>query len=240
MTAAVAATLTLAIVHVLAARLRIDAERPRGIWISLAGGVSVAEVFLQLLPELVEGQAVVARHFTAVVFLERHVFLLALAGLATFYGLESFVRYHRRPESASSDPDADFVFWIHVGSFSVYNALIGYLIVERLPHGGMALLWYTLAMSLHFVVSDFSLRNHHADVYDRYGRWILAGSVVVGFAVSLVTHVSEPLLAVITSFLAGGVILNVMKEELPEEKETRFGAFVVGVALSAVLSLVAG
>ena len=32
------------------------------------------------------------------------------------------------------------------------------------------------------------------------------------------------------AFLAGGVVLNVMKEELPEERQSRFGAFLLGVA----------
>ena len=33
------------------------------------------------------------------------------------------------------------------------------------------------------------------------------------------------------ALLAGGVVLNVMKEELPEERKSRFGAFLLGVVL---------
>ncbi len=42
---------------------------------------------------------------------------------------------------------------------------------------------------------------------------------------------------VLTAFLAGGIILNVLKEELPEERESRFGAFFVGSLLYSVLLL---
>jgi zinc transporter ZupT len=38
------------------------------------------------------------------------------------------------------------------------------------------------------------------------------------------------------AFLAGGIVLNVLKEELPEDRESQFWAFVVGAAVySAVL-----
>jgi len=39
--------------------------------------------------------------------------------------------------------------------------------------------------------------------------------------------------AVLLAFLAGGVILNVLKEELPEERDRRFWAFLVGAAAYA-------
>ena len=38
------------------------------------------------------------------------------------------------------------------------------------------------------------------------------------------------MLAVLVAFLSGAVILNVMKEELPEERESRFSAFLAGAA----------
>jgi hypothetical protein len=39
--------------------------------------------------------------------------------------------------------------------------------------------------------------------------------------------------------LAGGVIMNVLKEELPEEHESRFWAFALGAALYSVILLFA-
>jgi hypothetical protein len=223
-------------VHLLAGRISF-AGGTRSAWLSFAGGISVTYVFLQLLPELAEGQEIVRTQWPGLAFIEHHVFLLALAGLGVFYGLESFVRYHRKNEPETAGSESDFVFWIHVSSFAIYNALIAYLIVER-RHPASDLVWYTIAMALHFVVSDFALRNHHDAIYERYGRWILTGAIAAGFLASLVTHVSEPAVAVITSFLAGGVILNVMKEELPEEKESRFGTFAAGSILAAALLLV--
>ena len=41
----------------------------------------------------------------------------------------------------------------------------------------------------------------------------------------------------IRTFLAGGVILNVLKEELPEEKKSRFLPFAFGAGVYTVLLL---
>ena len=48
----------------------------------------------------------------------------------------------------------------------------------------------------------------------------------------------EVAVVVLTAILAGGVVMNALKEELPEERESSFGAFAVGAALSAAIVLV--
>ena len=40
------------------------------------------------------------------------------------------------------------------------------------------------------------------------------------------------------TFLAGGVVLNVLKEELPEYRESRFCAFAAGIAGDTALRLI--
>jgi zinc transporter ZupT len=61
----------------------------------------------------------------------------------------------------------------------------------------------------------------------------------VGWAVGLFFEISEAAIAVLFGFLAGGVIMNVLKEELPEERESRFWAFALGAALYTVVLLLA-
>jgi hypothetical protein len=39
------------------------------------------------------------------------------------------------------------------------------------------------------------------------------------------------------AFLAGSIIMNVLKEELPEERASRFSAFAAGALLYAILLL---
>ena len=92
-------------------------------------------------------------------------------------------------------------------------------------------------MGLHFAVTDFGLREHHKDAYGRVGRWMIAAAVLLGWAIGFAGDVSEATLAMILAFLAGGVILNVLKEELPEERESRFWAFAFGAGAYATLLL---
>lgn len=228
------------LVHLWAGRLRFLDVTPRSIWLSVAGGVSVAYVFVHVLPELSAGQEVVRRAVDfAAAFLEHHVYLVALAGLAVFYGLERLASAsrHRRRQEGAQDRTSTPVFWIHIASFAAYNLLIGYLLVHREDQSvrGLAIYWF--AMSLHFLVTDHGLREHHKEGYVARGRYVLAAALLAGWLFGLATQVSEALVAVLFAFLAGGVVLNVMKEELPEERQSRFWAFGAGAAGYAVVLL---
>lgn len=230
----------LAAVHLFSGRLRFLDATPRSVWLSVAGGVSVAYVFVHLLPELGEGQEVIADAVgEELAFVEAHVYLVALLGLAAFHGLERAARSSRRRKLRAGEEDATSpaVFWLHAGSFAIYNALIGYLLIHRIDSGPESLLLFFIAMALHFLVNDRGLREHHKDLYGRLGRWLLAGAVLIGWIVGFVTEIPEAAIAVLVAFLAGGVILNVLKEELPEERESRFRAFVSGTIPCAALLL---
>ncbi|MFB6164357.1 MAG: hypothetical protein ABEJ31_04285 [Haloarculaceae archaeon] len=139
----------------------------------------------------------------------------------------------------SEAPTGPAVFWLHIGSFAAYNALIGYLLLHREQAGLASLLLYFGAMAFHFFVNDYGLREHHGRAYRRYGRWVLAGAVLVGLLVGYAVAVGEFVVSVLFAFLAGGVILNVIKEELPSERRSRFWAFATGVVgFTIVLLLV--
>ncbi|WP_327051861.1 hypothetical protein [Halomicrococcus gelatinilyticus] len=234
----------LAAVHVFVARLRSLTVVPRSVWLSMAGGASVAYVFVHILPELHRRGAVLEEVGNRVLgFLEYHAYLVALLGFAFFYGVEAFARRSQRSTSGDEVAGARTktsagVFWVHVGSFAAYNALVGYLLVHREQPGVRSLLFFAAAMAAHFLVNDVGLRDHHHEAYDRYGRWVLAAGVLAGWAVGSVTTVGELAVNSLFAFLAGSVVLNVIKEELPAERESRFWSFAVGAAGYSALLLV--
>ena len=94
----------------------------------MSGGVSVAYVFVHLLPDLSERQVELSQSF-AISFLEHHFYLLALVGLAVFYGLERVVSVSQQT-NIGDHPDMG-IYWLHIASFSLYNTLIGYLLFHR-------------------------------------------------------------------------------------------------------------
>ncbi|MDS0299417.1 hypothetical protein NDI76_11755 [Halogeometricum sp. S1BR25-6] len=235
-----------AAVHVFAGKLRFLQAVPRSRWLSAAGGVSVAYVFVHIFPEithhhvqLTEGPAAASALLATLT--EHAVFLAALAGFTAFYGLEQFARQSGSGRGGDSESSAapTGVFWVHVGSFAVYNALVGYLLLHREEAGVANLLLYAGAMAVHFLVTDYGLRDHHRETYDRIGRWVLAAAVLAGVGAGFLVGVPETALSLLFAFLAGGIVLNVIKEELPEERDSRFRAFGAGlVGYTVVLLLV--
>lgn len=231
--------LVLALLHFFGTRFRFLAGVPRSIWLSAAGGVSVAYVFLHLFPELSEGQEHIERAFPGEAFLRHHVYIMALFGLAVFYGLERTVvsnRKDKKEETGNSKPTAG-VFWLHIGSFALYNALIGYILFQREEGPVQELVLFSIAMALHFIVNDFGLWEHHRERYQQKGRWVLVVALIVGWGIGYLVQLSHTLVVMVLAFVGGGVVLNVLKEELPEERKSRFWAFALGAGLYAVLLL---
>jgi zinc transporter ZupT len=228
----------LALIHLYAGKLRFLDEIPRSRWLSMASGVSVAYVFVHLLPDLNERQEAIAK--TGILsFLEHHVYLMALLGLAVFYGLERTVEesLDRDQSSGKEDTTKPDVFWLHISSFALYNALIGYLLIHREESGIRSLFMFFIVMALHFMVNDYGLRQDHKHTYHRIGRWILAAAIIVGWAIGQGTEIPEAAITLLFAFLAGGIILNVLKEELPEKRKSRFWAFALGAAAYTTLLL---
>ena len=230
----------MALAHLFSYKLLFLQGIPRSPWLSMAGGVSVAYVFLHILPELGERQGAIEETggFFGLGFLEHHVYVMALLGLGLFYGLERAARMRQEPGGGEGgSKSVAGVFWLHIASFSVYNALIGYLLLHRETPGLQGLLLYFFALTLHFVVNDYGLREDHEEDYDRIGRWILAAAIFVGWGIGLVAEIHEAALAVLFAFLAGGIVLNVLKEELPRERKSRFWAFALGAGFYAAILL---
>lgn len=170
-----------------------------------------------------------------------------------FYGLDKLAKQSRGQAADTGDDRADgsgrdtgilpdrattpAVFRVHMASFGVYNVLIGYLLVAGERGTPRRLLFFTIAMALHFLVADAGLEEDHKHRYRRTGRWILAAAIGVGVTTGHLLSVPAAVLAVLLAFLAGGVILNVLKEEVPSERQSRFWAFAAGMAGYTVLLL---
>lgn len=224
------AALGLAAIHLVAGKLPFLEGLPRSRWLSAAGGVAVAYVFIHLLPELNARQRDLETTLgESLAFVEHHVYVVALAGLATFYGIERIAKRTPRPSSQGNGAGSSSgVFWLHMTSFGLYNLLIGYLLLHREEPGLANLLVFAVAMALHFVVADYGLREHHQADYECAGRWVLAAGLLLGWILGRTVTIRPAVLAVMVAFLAGAIILNVMKEELPAERQSRFLPFATG------------
>jgi hypothetical protein len=245
-------TIALVALHLLAPRirrLRLVPERATG---SFAGGLAVAYVFLHLLPEVAEGNEALGEALSEVVrrtpLTDLAIFLVALAGFTTFYGLERLAGRSggRRPASPEVGEAGDrtgpgaAVYWLHLGSFVIYNALITYTMALRVRTGIMFAVLFTVAMGLHFVLTDRGLEENHRRRFAHRGRYVLAAALVLGWALSVVfAPTSALVVALVTALLGGSILLNVFKEELPSSERSSFGWFLAGLTLySGLLAVV--
>jgi hypothetical protein len=231
-------SLLLAALHVAAPRIRRLPLVPERVTGSFAGGLAVAYVFLHLLPELAEGNEAIGEALSDVVeptpLLDLGIFLVALVGFAAFYGLERLARTRAATGGAAREPTG--VYWLHLGSFMVYNALITYTMALRLRTGVAFAVLFAIAMGLHFVLTDRSLEEHYPHRFPRSGRVLLAAALLVGWGLdALFAPTSTVVVALLTALLGGSILLNVFKEELPSIGRSSYGWFLTGLGLYAAL-----
>ncbi|QDY45767.1 hypothetical protein HF394_10615 [Planococcus glaciei] len=227
------------IVHIFTNAIKRLEKRMTNRLVSLVSGGSIAYVLLHLVPELTHYQDV-AHEAALVPWLEKVdyvTYMSALLGVAVFYGInqlsEKSERENRRKENLTR-PSVS-IFALEISAFALYNGLIGYLLQELSGDNIAAYVVYFIVFSFHFIANNRILHLTHEDLYTRIGRWVLAFSVLTGWILYEVTHASDLTLAFMSSFLTGGVVLNILNDELPEERESSFPAFIVGMIFIAVL-----
>jgi len=224
-------------VHLFVGRLRFLEQTPRSRWLSFAGGVAVGYVFLHVMPELAAHAKTFERAtgFDAAAA-EGAIYAISLLGLVIFYGVERAIVRSRGERRPDAEP-AEGVFWLHIGASALLVAMIAYLLNHREDSSAIGLALFFVAMMLHFVTADFGTRSTHAQIYDARGRWVLAAATMFGWATGLLVALPQLAIGCLFAFVGGGIILLVLKEELPEERRSRFVPFISGAGAYSLLVL---
>jgi hypothetical protein len=211
-------------------------------YISAAAGISVAYVFVDVLPELEFQRKVVVKAADGqeLPFAEQRIYLLALLSFVVMYGLQHMVLVNRdRRRGTIAAGDADWLYWLQLGSYVAYSTLIGYLLVDRAERGALALTAYTFAMAVHFLIVDHSLAEEHGRTYGSRGRWLLAASAFAGWCIALLEPLPDVVVARLFAVLAGGVVITSLRAELPDDRVGRFWPFCLGAVIFAVFLMLA-
>lgn len=219
----------LASVHALSGYLRFLDTAPRSRFLSAGAGITVAFVVLQLLPGIAAADQAIGNQVSAGILsnIKDHAYAIVLISIIIFFAVEKWAR-------SAADEVGDGkqgappprVFWVHMLTYAVMNLLIGYILIDR-HDDAPTLVLFLAVMFVKFVVSDRALHRIHQAGYDRTGRWLLAGSVLGGWAVGYFGSLGAIGPAAIQAFIAGGVLLNVFSEELPKERQGRQGTFAI-------------
>jgi hypothetical protein len=122
---------------------------------------------------------------------------------------------------------------LHGIVFAAYSALVGYLIAHAaesrigyVPHIAVG-----FVMAVHLFAVDHQLRAWHGAAFDRTLRHVFALAVVAGWCIGHWLPLGQDAVAVWSSFLAGGILVNVFSEEFPSGGRGDARTFLFGVVL---------
>ena len=228
---AFAATLVLMLFHYLSPWFANHLPGNGRAFASFAGGVAIAYVFLHMLPDLVEYNKPIGRFLLASTWLtpftELLIYIVALLGFLIYYGFELLAERYRKNGHKDS-----LVYGLHLSMFCLYNFLITYTMSLRAQSSITATVLFTTAMALHFVLTDRKLCRFYKVQFNHVGRFILMLALFVGWLCSVVFDPVNVLFAAfMVAFLAGSVLLNVFREELPAAGLTSYYWFSFGALL---------
>ena len=217
----------------------VSARSSRERLFSFASGISVAYIFVHVLPGLSRIRDIQASSPTGFkgLFPEYSVYLWTMAGFLVFSGLGVLdARSRRETGEDERSPASRWLGRVEIGGFAVYAWLLTYLMVWT-GKGTLALCLYAVAMAMHIFPIAWNLRTHYPGVYEARGAFLLAGASLAGWACAVALDIPTSVVVILVAFVAGGVIVNGAIAELPNEREGQFGPFLAGTAVYTAILL---
>lgn len=222
------AVLLFASVHLFAQKAQELGARSHGRFLSFGGGISIAYVFIDLLPKIGKSELVVQASLAGFFpFFERHVYVLALAGFLTFFAVD---RTEHQKEG----------FFFSLFSYALFNFLVGYAVADKNDPEVQPLVLFTIAMALHYFINDHALSSKHPRAYENWGRYVLVLCLFLGWLLGQWVILPPTAVALVSAFIGGGVIMNVIRHELPHENPHSLPAFLLSAAGYTLLLLTLG
>jgi len=199
-------------------------------WLSIAAGTALAYVFTYLLPKLakLQGKLADSERGEFFNFLNNHVYLLALFGLLTFFGLAQMANSHDRAREMQSP-------WVFVSlllAFGLYNFQLGYLAAEFHDPGYLSVLLAAVVLGVHIMGINHAIFHQYPVIYRKVLKWVFATAVFIGWAFGMLTSDIVIGMIVCNAFVAGGIIINSLHEELPGGSASNPLAFYLSVLVA--------
>ena len=222
--------------YAFAANIRSLTTGFRRRWAALSAGVSLAYVFMDIVPELAERSEYIREAALYAINPVKRIYAITLLGMLTFVALAHLGKIKSNEDQGEHAPEvSDWYTLIHIGGFALYNVLIGFLAVGRSRVSIFSLCIYVFAIALHMIMIDGMLTEIHSNSYTRWGRKALALAILVGWLLGITGTLSELTFSRLFAFLAGGIVITSANEEFPRGDQGRFWYFVGGAVLYAVL-----
>jgi len=205
---------------------------------SVGAGMSIAYVFMHMMPELHEVRVAFAESVSWPLAHEGMVtYLLALIGFLTFFALRQL---HPDRHEAAANNQAGPAFWLSVAGFGAYTLVMGYLLTDSHGETEVSIALYAIALTFHFLAVDRALHHEFGHTYDRIGRPLLALLPIIGWAAGTMYAVPQQIIALLVAFLSGAIIMNATILELQSESEGHFLPMMAGGVIYGLILLPLG
>lgn len=218
-------------IHLLANKIIPTDHIKRFRWLSFSGGLAVSYVFVYVLPSLHKEQHQL-KNYDSTFTMESELYFIGLLGLLVFYGVEKAVSYAEHEGLAKKSS----FFWLQVIFFTVYNMLIAYTVAASYVESIQAL-FYGIAIGLHFIAVAHDLWLKNPEQYNKIGRFMLVSGIIAGWGLATWINLSSIVQSLIFAFISGAMILNVLKNELPKERDAHFPTFALAIISYTALTL---
>jgi zinc transporter ZupT len=213
----------LAVIHLASERVEPRHVATRWRLISFAAGISIAYLFLHLLPETYKA----ADHISGWVF----VFLLV--GFTVFHLIEKYVYRHAERERLVEELKE-----IHSVSFLVYHFVVGVALTGKFEESMLEGVLFLVPVAFHSGLSTASLSGIHDDMRERTPlRVLLSLSTLLGVIFAVFVRIPPVLELSLVSFVAGVLLYIIVREFLPQKEKGEPAYFVLGLLVFALVNL---
>jgi hypothetical protein len=220
------ATLILTLAHMFGPNIRRLLRRNGHLVSSFGGGIAVAYVFLQLFPEIEH----VHHH------LGDRIHLITLASFLIFFAIELRILSQSPAEQEGTRANSEArIFWLHIAVSWLYTAMVIFALPSDATENTGSVVVGSLAIGLHLIYKDYVLRTHHARDFEEAGRYLLALAPLFGWFIRSITTPSDAVFDLFVAVLAGFLMQNVFRDELPHQENARLSWLFSGAALYTLL-----
>lgn len=203
---------------------------------SFASGITVAYIFLHLLPSLVESHTrihtLIDKTTLMSPFKDLIVFISALIGFEIFYFTEREITVAK----GSAAIHQTNVFRFNLALYAIYNFFITYTLrlIDRAQHTQTLL--YVIAIGLHFILSDNHFKRHFEERFNYKANLILVSALFLGWLASFIYYPGQLFVpALMTAMLSGSILYNAFTEEITLTRQTSIPGFFIGTLIMGSL-----
>lgn len=192
--------------------------------LSFGAGVSIAYLFLELLPQIHE----------AVKPLRELSYISILIGFASFHLLEKYIYQHAKAEQLFKK-----LKQVHSIGFFIYYFIVGIVLYHITNQSLVAGSLFLIPVLFHASISSASAKEIHEEIKEnKYWKLFLSSSTILGVLVFYFFNIPLIVIFILLGFVIGALFYIIIKDILPEQKEGDPKYFILGAIIFLALIII--